>query len=427
MRVQYQSFRPRIKTGIMGFRDYWSDKKQRHNTNFVPPQLLGEVADVNETLVRLESRIQSAIAIRPQTELAKEWLEEEVEKIVHPEKFESKAEVPKTLMAAVDDFIEKSETRIVERTGKHIGKTTRYQYLQMKRQLISYLRCLKLPDIALENVNKAFYDGFVDHLYRQGFKLNTIGKHIKNVKAAINALPLAQRATCEFVEPKKCVKLAEEVDNIYLTESELEAIATLPLDTQYLDRVRDQFILLSWTGCRYSDLGKLNKSNIITKNGREYFKIEQQKTGARPTIPILHPVRAILEKYDYNVPRPVSNQKFNLFIKQVAKMAGLTDEVTITRTEMAEVPGKRKRVKQAAKRVTQRYEKWQCVSAHTARRSFASNMYVRGIPTLAIMAVTGHRTEKAFLSYIKVTQDENAERMLQQYEEQEAHRMSNEN
>ena len=120
----------------------------------------------------------------------------------------------------------------------------------------------------------------------------------------------------------------------------------------------------------------------------------------------------------------MANQKFNEFIKEVAKLAGLTDEVTITRTEMADAPSKGRRTKREAQRVAQRYEKWQCVSAHPARRSFATNMYKRNLPTLMIMKITGHQTEKAFLTYIKVTEDENAERMMKLFEEQEAARQS---
>lgn len=127
-------------------------------------------------------------------------------------------------------------------------------------------------------------------------------------------------------------------------------------------------------------------------NGREYFKIVQQKTGAKVTIPVLAPVRAILEKYGYNLPRPIANQKFNEYVKEVAKLAGLKE--------------------------------WQRVTAHTARRSFATNLYKRDFPTLMIMRITGHQTEKAFLTYIKVTEDENAERMIKKFEEQEAHRLA---
>ena len=398
--------------GVLVYRQYWSEPKQCNDTSrkFIKPWEVQEMTAINKTLANLAAEILTRATATAEENITRSWLMAEIDNILHPDKNAPKKEAPKTLMQAVNDLIDGAPTRIVQHTGKPVNARTQIHYKQMRNHLTAFLNEHELADLDLADVNKEFYDNFVAFLYGQGLKLNTIGKHIKNIKAAINALPLAQRANCEFVEPKKCVKLAEEVDNIYLTENELEAIATLPIDTPYLDRVRDQFILLAWTGCRYSDLDKLTRDNIVTINGREYFKIEQQKTGARPTIPILPATRAILEKYGYNVPRPMANQKFNEYIKDVARLAGLTDEVKITRTE-------------AGKRVTQRYVKWQCVSAHTARRSFATNMYKRDFPTLMIMKITGHQTEKAFLSYIKVTEDENAERMMKLFEEQEARRL----
>ena len=60
--------------------------------------------------------------------------------------------------------------------------------------------------------------------------------------------------------------------------------------------------------------------------------------------------------------------------------------------------------------------KWELVTTHTARRSFATNMYKSGFPTLSIMKITGHQTESAFLLYIKVTSEENATRLLEHWE-----------
>ena len=57
-----------------------------------------------------------------------------------------------------------------------------------------------------------------------------------------------------------------------------------------------------------------------------------------------------------------------------------------------------------------RYLKYQCIGFHTARRTFATNLYLKGMPTLAIMSMTGHTTEANFLKYIKVEKEEYAER-----------------
>lgn len=168
---------------------------------------------------------------------------------------------------------------------------------------------------------------------------------------------------------------------------------------------------------RFADVGKimtdkLNRDNIHKmSNGHECFKIEQQKTETKVIIPILPQAREILEKYDYNIPKVIANQKFNEFLKEVARLAGLDDEVTITHTQINEDSKK-------AERVTQRFAKWECVTAHTARRSFATNMYKRDFPTLMIMAITGHKSESAFLKYIKVTEEENAERMMEKFMQQ---------
>ena len=52
---------------------------------------------------------------------------------------------------------------------------------------------------------------------------------------------------------------------------------------------------------------------------------------------------------------------------------------------------------------------------HTGRRSFATNMYKRGFPTIAIMRLTGHTTEANFLKYIKVTSEEHAAMMSEEF------------
>lgn len=59
-------------------------------------------------------------------------------------------------------------------------------------------------------------------------------------------------------------------------------------------------------------------------------------------------------------------------------------------------------------------EKWELVTAHTARRSFATNAYLAHVPTLAIMKITGHSSEKVFLRYIRISQEDNA-RQLQEH------------
>ena len=131
--------------------------------------------------------------------------------------------------------------------------------------------------------------------------------------------------------------------------------------------------------------------------------IRQQKTDNPVKIPI-HPVfRRIWDSYGGQLPLVISNQKFNDHIKTVCQRAGITETVL-------------KSITRGGKRQTTAYEKWQLVSSHTARRSFATNLYRQGFPSIGIMSITGHKTETAFLKYIKVGKEEHAEMLLRHWQ-----------
>src|SRR5690606_24544934 len=95
----------------------------------------------------------------------------------------------------------------------------------------------------------------------------------------------------------------------------------------------------------------------------------------------------------------IANAKLNLYIKEVAKLAPmLQDVVEISSTK-------------AGVRNTIQRPKWELVQTHTARRSFATNSHDMGVDSYSIMAVTNHRSEKAFLRYIKTSKKQHAERL----------------
>jgi integrase len=187
-------------------------------------------------------------------------------------------------------------------------------------------------------------------------------------------------------------KPAEASENIYLSEAELKTLKITIMPNKHLEFVRDFFLLACYTGVRSQDYSKLNKSNLI--NDGKMFKVRTEKTDEEVIIPIHPEAKRILEKYN-GTPKTISNQKFNEYIKIVCEIAGLDEMITLSMTV-------------AGKRVSTTKPKFKCVSSHTARRSFATNAYKVGVPSLAIMAITGHRTEKVFLHYIKVTKEEHA-------------------
>ena len=114
----------------------------------------------------------------------------------------------------------------------------------------------------------------------------------------------------------------------------------------------------------------------------------------------------IMEKYkdqSNSLPKSFDNQVMNRYLKDIGEMAGINEDFLKVRSKGKE-------------RFEEAFKKYELITTHTARRSFASNMFKKGVPSRVIMKITGHRTEKAFSSYIKITDDENAELMLKHLE-----------
>jgi integrase len=218
--------------------------------------------------------------------------------------------------------------------------------------------------------------------------LNYCGLQIKNIKAVLHQAKKQKYTIDDSINNIK--KSSETSDSIYLTTSELDAIKNLTLNGRLL-KARDIFLIGCYTAMRFSDFSKLTKDNII--EGLIYKTT--QKTGTKIVVP-LHPIiKEIFERYNYKVPT-ITDVVLNRYIKEIGKLAGIDSMIpkTITRS---------------GKKVTEFLPKYSLISTHTARRSGATNMYLAGIPSIAIMAITGHRTEKDFMKYIKVSKEQNAQ------------------
>ena len=159
-----------------------------------------------------------------------------------------------------------------------------------------------------------------------------------------------------------------------------------------LERVRDVFVIMCYMGIRYSDYLLLKKENILPSG---LIRITTKKTKTPVEIPMHDRVREIMKKYNGEFPPAPSNQKFNDYMTEVIKAAKLDRDVVISETRGTMT--RNKTVKLSS-----------LVTAHTARRSCATNMFLAGVPTLSIMKITGHKSEKVFLKYTRITQEENA-------------------
>ena len=116
-----------------------------------------------------------------------------------------------------------------------------------------------------------------------------------------------------------------------------------------------------------------------------------------PVIIPIHPVvKSILSKYNNNLPECPYNQIFNIILKEICRLAGITEKITITKT----IGG----IKQS-----KTYEKCDLISCHTGRRTMISNAILEGVSTPSIMLISAHKSLEVFQKYVRITKQQNAD------------------
>ncbi|NEV94191.1 site-specific integrase [Psychroflexus sp. YR1-1] len=253
--------------------------------------------------------------------------------------------------------------------------------------------------LEFDDIDLLFHEQFINMLLDDGYSPNYIGNHIKNIKTIMNNAferkyhKSLDYKTRSFTQPKG------ESDHIYLTHEEIEKIKNVDLSKQrnsdFLNRVRNLFLISCYSGLRVSDLLNLTADNIKTRKNdsgdeEEYFELKMIKTQSRIVIPIGSKISNVLSKYDNRIPPKVSSQKINKKIKDIAELAEVNDIVKI-------------KSKKGREEVIERKPKHDLITIHTGRRSFCTNAYLDNVPVLAIMQATGHKSEKTFLKYIKAS------------------------
>jgi len=359
--------------------------------------------DENVKLRDLKSHIESSFNIlEDHSNVSRTWLQEIIDKWQNYKQAES--DKPQTLFQFIDHFIKEAEAgRRLNNRNERIGyKQTREYHASFDHfKKFSKSRNRK-KDIDFKDIDNNLYFEFKEYLETLDMAKNTVGKKIMTLKIFLNEA-ITQGYLLPNYHSSKYKNVSEESDTVALNKKELDDIYKLDLsDNPSWDRVRDLFIIACWTGLRFGDWIQIEPYNI--KDGM--IELKQSKTGDPVVIPLHYTVKAILEKYDYELPQ-ISNQKFNEYIKKVCAKAKIND---ITR----------QKITRGGKEKIDTFPKHELISAHTGRRSFASNLYRDGISTVTIMALTGHKSEAAFLRYIRVNPQEHAKLIKARWDQEAA-------
>ena len=110
-------------------------------------------------------------------------------------------------------------------------------------------------------------------------------------------------------------------------------------------------------------------------------------------------VKKIFIKYEGVLPRYLSNQKMNEYLKEIASLTGLDQKIYVA-------------IAKGGRTIENIHAKFGLVTTHTARRSFVTNAYLMDVPSTSFMKITGHRTEKSFMKYICISQEDNDNKLL---------------
>lgn len=384
------------KTGYLVESSRWSNDTESIRQR----RLTDEDEILISSLSSLRDHINSENRLYPGAR-SKAWLQETIDK------YHGISETGQNLNAYISDFIKRIDSGELKNTGAinyvpgvvrafkgFQGVFNRYQGIYTDKEKKKYkeekksLRPLKLIDFS--DIDMTFYRNFVKYLSDEDYEINTAGRFIKHLKHIMHRALLEKKHNNR--EYEEFTVVSSESHAIYLTLDEIEKIYRYNCDDKRQELARDCFIVLCETALRISDYKKIN----IGIRGK-FIDIYQTKTSDRVVIPLTARMGELLTKYKGKLPY-IHENYVNEYIKTVAFRAGLTDKVTWIAQEKG-----MKFEKSAAK--------WSLVTCHTGRRSAATNMYLAGIPPIDIMKITGHRTERSFLKYIKTTEEETAERL----------------
>lgn len=205
---------------------------------------------------------------------------------------------------------------------------------------------------------------------------NTAVKYIKNFNKIIKiCLANDWLDKNPFANYKSKVK---EVERLFLTEDEIQALMNKEFKTERLILVRDIFLFSCFTGLAYIDVKNLTKSHIsIGIDGEKWIFTHRQKTESASKIPILPVTQMIIDKYK-NHPECINkdkllpiltNQKMNAYLKEIADICEIEKDLTF----------------------------------HIARHTFATTVTLtNGVSIESVSKMLGHKNLRTTQHYAKV-------------------------
>lgn len=275
-------------------------------------------------------------------------------------------------------IFQEHNNKIKELIGKEYAQGTLERYTTSLKHTIEFMQWkYNISDIAITKIDHAFIADYEFWLRSvRNCANNTAVKYIKNFNKIIKiCLANEWLDRNPFANYKSKVK---EVERVFLTEDEIQALMNKEFKTERLTLVRDIFLFSCFTGLAYIDVKNLTKSHIsIGIDGEKWIFTHRQKTESASKIPILPVTQMIIDKYK-NHPECINkdkllpiltNQKMNAYLKEIADICEIEKDLTF----------------------------------HIARHTFATTVTLtNGVPIESVSKMLGHKNLRTTQHYAKV-------------------------
>jgi integrase len=179
----------------------------------------------------------------------------------------------------------------------------------------------------------------------------------------------------------------------FLTIKELERLEQVECKSAIEQYVLDEFLIGAYTGMRISDAREVSEENMV--NG--FLSYVSIKTGVHAVVPLKPDIAERIRRVQANE-CSIHLSSYNEAIRRLCKRAGITERVKVFKAG-EHMKG----------------EKWEYVSSHTARISFASNLANLGVPLIDISRMLGHASVLTTQRYVINTKPELDARALRYF------------
>lgn len=367
LRFHYEGSRFKFSTGEKIHPKSWNPENQRVKKSFT-----GSV-EINSFLDKVEGEIRKVYrnALTAGVLITREFLHTEILKGVNKE-----PEKKKSFFDYYNEFIEIKKATLRPNTIK--------KFRSLYNHLKEYEQKSK-SKLTFEKMDVRFQEQFTAFLITEKHHLNnSVGKYFSALKTFLHWG--TERGYNSLTTYRKFKILKEDADIIYLSWKELMNLNYFDLKgNQRLEQVRDVFCFGCFTGLRFSDIAQIREENL---KGTE-IHLRAKKTKDSLTIPLNGFALEILKRNNYRLPA-ISNQKTNLYLKEMGKIVGIDDIIILTKYRGAE-------------EIQYKEPKFKFLTSHTARRTFVTLSLENGMRAEVVMSITGHKKYDVFKKYVKLT------------------------